>query len=256
MQKISLYDFLTIKIVEEEGVSLTCDDPSLPTDRSNLVVKAALAFMAKSRVLLGCGLQIALQKNIPVAAGLGGGSSDAGTMLLGLNRLCGDEFNEQELIQMATPLGADVPFFACMSGAAIAEGIGEILEAVPSNPDYGYVLVNPGFDISTKEIFENFSLTSVDDQDILLRPVREDFLSFNIGMLHNDLEPVTCAMRPIISGIKKDLQEAGASGTLMAGSGPTVFGVFEDGLTVEKFNHIYEALSPIYGDKIFIAKAI
>ncbi|MGL1930136.1 MAG: 4-(cytidine 5'-diphospho)-2-C-methyl-D-erythritol kinase [Desulfotalea sp.] len=256
MQKLSLYDELRISIQNNVGVTFSCDDPSLPVDDTNLAVKAALAFMNKSKIAVGCGFKIYLKKRIPVAAGLGGGSSDAGAVLLGLNKICNDEFSEAELIELATPLGADVPFFVCEAKAALAEGIGEILSPVQANERYDYVLVNPNFNVSTKKIFESFSLTRVYDQDILFRPVGNDPGIFNINRLYNDLESVTCEFYPSIEEIKKDLQEAGASGTLMSGSGPTVFGVYENGLTAKEFSRVYEALSPKYGDKIFIAKAI
>ncbi len=123
MQKLQLYDIITLEIIpEERGIELFCSDPNIPADASNLAARAATAYFAVSRKGKGCGVKISLEKHIPVAAGLGGGSSDAGTVLRGLNAVFGQEFSEPELIEIARPLGADVPFFAGGHNAVVAQG--------------------------------------------------------------------------------------------------------------------------------------
>lgn len=257
MQKLSLYDELQISLVSEHSeLRFTCDDKSLPTDESNLVVKAIRAFQEASCRIGELGLNVSLEKNIPVAAGLGGGSSDAGTTLLGLNELCGNEFSEQELIKIATPLGADVPFFATRMSAAYAEGIGEQLYPIESSLKYRFVLVNPGFAVSTKEIFGNLLLTTKSQQSILTRPLREDSFNFTLDYLHNDLEKVTCKVYPQLNVLKEKLKSLGALDAMMSGSGPTVFGVFGQGETEKEFNHIQQVLTAEYGEKIFVVKTI
>ncbi len=257
MQKLSLYDELQISLVDEHtDLIFTCDDKNLPIGESNLVVKAVRAFQRASERIKQLGVTINLNKNIPIAAGLGGGSSDAGTTLLGLNELCGNEFSEQELINMATPLGADVPFFATRMSATYAEGIGEKLYPAESALKYMFVLVNPGFAVSTKKIFQNLLLTTKSQQSILTRPLREDSFKFTLDYLHNDLEKVTCKVYPQLDKLKEKLKSLGALDAMMSGSGPTVFGVFGQGETEKDFNHIYQVLSAEYGKKIFVVKAI
>lgn len=252
MQKLDLYDEITLKITKKTGIHFSCEDKSVPCDSTNLAFKAAQAYFGKSRRIGTSGVDIFLTKKIPVAAGLGGGSSDAGTVLLGLNDMFENEFSEAELIEMAIPLGADVPFFASKMTAVRATGIGERMTAVPPVLDVDFVLVNPGFPVSTKDVFERFDETykAENSQKIEL------FDTSNLHLLCNDLERVTSEMHPEIGRIKKSLQEYGASVTLMAGSGPTVFGVFERGEVAHRFNHICESLARTYGKKIFVVKAI
>ncbi len=160
MQKLDLYDYVTVEVNDSGVVTLTCTDSSLSLDEGNLAVRAGESYLGRSRVLNGAGLGIHLEKNIPVAAGLGGGSSDAGAVLRGLNYLSNGEFSEKELTGMAKPLGADVPFFAVEHNAVLAEGVGEIMYPVDSLTDFWMILINPGFLVSTAEIFRKLSLTT------------------------------------------------------------------------------------------------
>lgn len=252
MQKLDLYDEISLKIIQDSGIHLFCEDENVPCDSTNLAFKAAEAYAHKSKRLGSCGIEVVLRKRIPVAAGLGGGSSDAGTVLLGLNSIFDDEFTEMELIEMATPLGADVPFFATTMTAVRATGIGEKMTAVPVIKDVDFILVNPGFPVSTKDVFERFGETLTTASFTKANSLED----VNLSKLCNDLEGVTLNMHPEIGRIKKSLQEYGASVTLMAGSGPTVFGVFERGEVAHNFEHICESLAREYGKKIFVAKAI
>ena len=256
MQKISLYDDIDLTLTGETGIHFSCNDSSLPNDGTNLVVRAAETYKKASNRLQGIGINLSLHKNIPIAAGLGGGSSDAGTVLLGLNELCGDEFSEEELLEMATPLGADVPFFASNKNSVQAEGIGEILYPVESASEFVFILVNPGFSVSTKEIFTKFSLTTRKKRSMLTRPTSERKQQLLIKDMHNDLEKVTCLVYPQLHELKERLISLGAVYAMMSGSGPTCFGLFEDGISVKRCNCIREILSSEYGSKIFVAKAI
>jgi 4-diphosphocytidyl-2-C-methyl-D-erythritol kinase len=203
------------------GLEFACDDPGLR--RGNLVEKAALAYFAA----LGrpAAARLELRKHIPVAAGLGGGSSDAAAALLGLNAIHGGALPPEELLRLARGLGADVAF--CLGGVtAMATGVGDRLTPWPDFPLLNYVLVNPGFAISTVWVYNQLDLTWT-------KPLG----GFNISRLSsrlrswediliNDLEEVSVGAYPLLVGIKQALLEAGARFALMSGSGPTVFGVF------------------------------
>lgn len=226
MQKISLYDEITLRFSDLPGITLSCSGITVPTNKGNLLWQAAELF--QKRCGFGCyrGLSIHLQKNIPVAAGLGGGSSDAGTLLQGLNNYLKAGLAEGELIELAKKLGADVPFFVSDSSSVLATGIGEQLVPVKPLSNCFFLLVNPGVAVSTKEIFTNFALTIIDKNSMVtgfqtLQP--EDL---HMSALTNDLEKTSISLYPVIAEIKKDLGVLGADAVLMSGSGPTVFGVF------------------------------
>lgn len=255
MQKIALYDNIEMSLTKEVGISCSCSDTSLPVDRRNLAVRAVETYLKHSKRLKNVGVRLVIEKNIPIAAGLGGGSSDAGTVLRGLNELCRDEFTEQQLIEMATPIGADVPFFASKMDSVQAEGIGEILYPVESTSEFVFVVVNPGFAVSTKEIFENLSLTSKSQKSILTRPLRERQMHLPVADMHNDLEEVTCRMYPQLQDLIEKLKSLGAVVAMMSGSGPTVFGLFGGREDQGKYSYIRDELSHEYGRKIFVVKA-
>lgn len=222
MQPLSLADELCLSD-QASGLVFSCDDPSIQED--NLVTKAALAYFqalgAKPRARLH------LKKRLPVAAGLGGGSSDAASTLLGLNALHGGALPPATLAQLAAGLGADVAFFlaGCTS---FCLGKGELVRPWPEFPLLDYVLVNPGFAVSTAWVFREFDLTwtkAKPGHRINRSPSRSLPAS---QMLVNDLEAVTLAAHPVLARIKEELLELGAWGALMSGSGPTVFGVFAE----------------------------
>ena len=159
MQKLDLADEITLVSRQQPGISLSCSAAGVPEDESNLAWKAAAAFFNEIFPDGKYGVDIHLTKNIPVAAGLGGGSSDAGTTLKGLNSLFQAGLSEQKLIEMARPLGADVPFFASNHNAVLATGVGEKMVGVDSLKDCRVILVNPGFSVSTRWAYENYTLT-------------------------------------------------------------------------------------------------
>lgn len=228
MQKVALYDELELSLIEEPGISLSCPGADLPQEEGNIAVRAAQIFLkhvSKEKQ----GLRIVLRKRIPIAAGLGGGSSDAAAVLQGLNQLVAADCPVQELAALAMRLGADVPFFVYDYPAAQATGIGEKLQAAAPLHGFKVLLVNPGIAVSTKEAYQTFSQIS---ERIALTEAAAPFTLSNPFSqvlpldLFNDLETVTAARHSVISSLKRRLLAAGASGALMSGSGSTVFGLF------------------------------
>ncbi len=250
MQKIDLCDHLFFQLTTDSNVTFSCTDTTLSND-NNLVVRAATLFLAQSQRLSGTGVRIELQKNIPVAAGLGGGSSDAGATLQALNWVAQQEYSQKDLIQMATHLGADVPFFTIPDSAVLAEGIGEKMQPVDITDNFEYILVNPGFSVSTAEIFQNFVLTSASKKSKLARLQQR---CFSLDMMSNDLEEVTVRLHPEIKDIKQSLLDVGAAKVLMSGSGPTVFGLFDTTDSTQK-SSITGLLKRKYGKRVFWSKA-
>lgn len=256
MQKIDIYDVLELELHSCNQIVFSTDDTSLPTDETNLAVRAAIAFFQASKKKKTRGVKIKLRKKIPVAAGLGGGSSNAGAVLRGLNDLFDREFSEKQLIDLARPLGADVPFFVVEHDAVFASGIGDIMHQVDSVRNCSFVLVNPGFFVSTAWVFQNLTLTSLSKNSKLSCFQKHKAESTSLQDLHNDLEEVTSAKHPEIEKIKSSLLLAGASNVLMSGSGPTVFGIFQDNETVASdLNRIVGELRQEYGEKVFISRA-
>lgn len=223
MQPLSLADELTVELTAE-GLRMRCSDSSLNTD-DNLVLRAARAYFAA----LGRpgGADFYLAKNIPVAAGLGGGSSDAAAALVALNALHGGALPPERLVELAAGLGADVPFF--LAGAtALCSGIGDKVEPLPDFPALEYVLVNPGFAVSTAWVYSQFDLnwTNLTNFNKMCSPSCIGHALCDI--LVNDLEYVTVREFPQLEEVKQALMDHGATAALMSGSGPTVFGVFPD----------------------------
>ena len=253
MQKIDLFDILHLSR-QGESISLSCPGTTLPEDKGNLVYRAAQAFFSAAE--LKAGVKIILEKNIPIAAGLGGGSSDAAAVVIGLNTLFETSLSREQLIDIARPLGADVPFFVQECSAAIATGIGERIQQVEPLKGFLIVLVNPGFEVSTKWVYENFPLTSSSNPYILARGKNVSEKNHAAAPvlyeeLGNDLEVVTINNYSEIGNIKKELKKAGAVTSLMSGSGPTVFGLF---LSEEGARRSCMQLSRKYGGNVFLTR--
>jgi 4-diphosphocytidyl-2-C-methyl-D-erythritol kinase len=222
LQKISLHDTLHFALKKEEGISITTDHPSLSVGKSNLVYKATQSFIRRSEYKGG--VRIRIKKRIPLGAGLGGGSSNAATALKALNQLVETDLPRQELMKMGMEIGADVPFFLS-DGPAFASGIGERLRRIDL-PALWYILIYPNFEVSTRWAYENFVLTKRQFHfkfHKFLKTSREVS-----GLLRNDLEEVVSKKYPQIALMKEMLSSAGALGTSMTGSGPTVFGIFAE----------------------------
>jgi 4-diphosphocytidyl-2-C-methyl-D-erythritol kinase len=221
---VSLYDTIQLRF-GGKGIEIESAHPHVPLDETNIAYKAADLFY-KNLGVQG-GLKISIEKSIPVAAGLGGGSSNAASVLDGLNHFHGHPFSRERLMSMGLRLGADVPFFL-FETPALASGIGERLEAYSDLPTYDVVLVNPGFAVSTAEVFRNLNLGLTKCKKKLKKPSFRETGYIVSRHLCNDLEAVTASRYPVIRSIKKQLLEQGALGALMSGSGPTVFGLFSD----------------------------
>ncbi|MDH4161748.1 MAG: 4-(cytidine 5'-diphospho)-2-C-methyl-D-erythritol kinase [Nitrospirota bacterium] len=221
MQAVGLYDRVSVREAQG-GISVTCDAAGVPVGEGNIAYRAARAVLDRSRP--GMGLSITINKNIPVAAGLGGGSSDAAAVLVACNVLTGGLLSRAQLAEIGTGLGMDVPFFL-HGPTAIARGRGEVLETLPPPPLFWVLLVNPGFETSTAWVYKNLNLRLTKKVDC------NKIARLKVGQLaqslHNDLETVTAPAHPVIGEMEQALRDAGALGARMSGSGPTVFGIFE-----------------------------
>ena len=229
MQKITLYDELIFS-PRPKGIVLKCPDSDLPTSEDNLVFRAAQFIFAYADY--PSGVEITLTKKIPLAAGLGGGSSDAATTLIALNKICSLNLKKNELMKLGAKIGADVPFFI-FGNNALASGIGDKLKALQNLPKINLVLIKPRFELSTKMVYKNLNLRLTRGKNNYSIP---RFLKMGdiIRELHNDLESVSLKMHPELNDLKQMLLRHGALGALMSGSGPTVFGIFRDGKEAKK----------------------
>ena len=228
MQTVGLYDLLTMKKIKDDKIQMTCNLTFLPTDERNLVYKAAKMLMDEFHVEEG--LNMKLEKFIPVAAGMAGGSSDAAAAFVGVNRLFELGLSEEELMKRAVKVGADVPY-CIMRGTALAEGIGEKLTRLPRVP-HCYVLVGkPGVNVSTKTAYENLKLDDPavvhPDIDGMVTAVQNGDLDGMISRMGNVFEPGIIGKYPVIQEIKDLMESNGARKAMMSGSGPTVFGIFD-----------------------------
>jgi len=234
MQTICLYDQIEMERTKEAGVSMQANVPFLPVDRRNLAVQAADILLKAFDIPEG--VAIKLNKRIPVAAGLAGGSSNAAAVLVGMNHLFSLGLSEQKLMEYGLQLGADVPY-CIMRGTALAEGIGEILTPLPEIP-YCHILIGkPPVSVSTKYVYEHFDMAGDvlhPDVDGMIRAINDRSLEGIVCRLENVLEQVTVPEYPVIEEIRRLMLQYGAAGARMSGSGPTVFGIFEDRNTAEK----------------------
>lgn len=221
MQGINLYDEMIFSPVDH-GITVSCPGSTLPENENNIVYRAADALL--SRLSYSPGIHITIKKRIPVAAGLGGGSSNAATTLLTINDMLGFHYTTEDLMKIGTKLGADVPFFIFRK-TAWAFGIGDQLQAAENIPPLWFVLINPGFEISTKMVYDNLNLRLTKQAVKYTCP---KFYSVDdlINGLRNDLEKVTLVLHPILQHLKNLLLQNGALGAIMSGSGPTVAGLF------------------------------
>lgn len=229
MQTIHLYDELELKKIAKPEIQMQTNLPYLPVDEHNLAYKAAK--LLKEEYHLPGGLFIRLQKKIPVAAGMAGGSSDAAAVLWGVNQLYHLGLSKKELMERGVRLGADVPY-CIQRGTALAEGIGEKLKALPPMPKCYLLIAKPGVSVSTKFVYENLHANDLKEEqhpniDAMIRTIQKKDLALLTSYMGNVLELVTIPAYPVIEEIKRCMLEAGALGAMMSGSGPTVFGIFE-----------------------------
>lgn len=252
MQTLDLHDTITIKKMHKDSIEVRTNLPYLPVDHRNLAFKAALLF--KEAMHIGDGLQLNIHKRIPVAAGLGGGSADAAAVLEGLDRMYQTGISLQDMINLGVRLGADVPF-CIMKGTALAEGIGEVLTPVKQMPDCYILLIKPNLIVSTKHVYQSLRLehdTPHPDIDRMLHAINSHSLADMAACMGNVLESVTVRDHPVIQEIKDKLILSGSMASLMSGSGPSVFGLFD---SKEAADEAYEYLSKCkYCQQIFLAR--
>ena len=226
MQNIDLYDEIEVE-KQECGIILECNKSYVPVDNRNLAYKAAEIF--KERYDIVDGVKINIEKNIPVSAGLAGGSTDAAAVLKVMNKLFNVNATEEELMELGLKLGADIPY--CIhGGTALCEGIGEIITPIKPFRDKIVVLVKPAFGVSTKEVYKNFNLEKVKQHPKtaeIINAIENDDLNFVASNMKNLLENVTLRKHKILIKIKEEMNACGAINSMMSGSGPTVFGLFE-----------------------------
>ena len=228
MQTIQMYDVLEIRKREEPGISLSVNFPFIPSDERNLVYKAAKLLMDEFDIRQG--VEIQLDKFIPVAAGMAGGSADAAATFVGINRLFKLGLTEQELMERAVKIGADVPY-CIMRGTALAEGIGEKLTRISQIPECYILIGKPAVNVSTKAAYESLKLNEMDahpDIDGMIRDIEQGDLYAMASKMGNVFEKGIIEKYPVIQEIKDVMEEYGAVKAMMSGSGPTVFGIFDD----------------------------
>lgn len=228
MQTIYLYDNVTLTKTEEAGIKLKTNLSFLPVDDRNIAYKAAKMLIEEFNIEEG--VEIVLEKRIPVAAGMAGGSSNAAAVLVGMNRLFRLGLSEQELKERGVKLGADVPY-CIMRGTVLAEGIGEILTPLAPMPKCFVLVAKPNISVSTKTVYEKLDakeIVSHPDIDGVIAGLEEGDLQKIASSMGNVLENVTITDYPIIEDIKNVMKEEGALNAMMSGSGPTVFGIYDD----------------------------
>lgn len=228
MQTIHLYDRVEIKKTRSPHIHVETNLYYLPVNEDNLVYRAAK--LMKDEFQIKEGVRIVLQKFIPVAAGLAGGSSDAAAVLVGMNRIFNLGLKQSKLMELGLKIGADVPF-CIMRGTALAEGIGEKLTALPPMPKCPVLIAKPAISVSTKAVYEGLKLydgMEHPDIDGVMEGIQQKDLKGVASHMGNILETVTIPMYPVIKDIKKLMMDNGALNAMMSGSGPTVFGLFED----------------------------
>lgn len=234
MQTIHLYDRLDIIRTKEPGIQIQTNLSFLPVNENNLIYKAAKLLMDEFSITDG--VSVKLDKRIPVAAGMAGGSTDAAAMLIGVNRLFSLGLTKRQLMERGVQIGADVPY-CIMRGTALAEGIGEALSPLPPMVKCPVLIAKPSISVSTKFVYQNLKLddtTIHPDIDRLIDDIKAKNLHDIAAHMGNVLETVTIPNYPVIDEIKKHMLSNGAVGAMMSGSGPTVFGLFDDEDTAKK----------------------
>ena len=244
MQAIDLYDEIIVEKIDK-GIKINCNKPYVPTDERNLAYKAAKLFIDKFNI--NSGVSITIKKNIPVSAGLAGGSTDCAAVLKLMNSIFKTNLTDQELMDLGVKLGADVPY-CIVGGTALCEGIGEKITKIKPFKDKILVLVKPPFGVSTKAVYQDFDLSKVvfhPDIEGLIKNIEKDNLDYVAKNMKNLLENVTLLKYKEIISIKQAMIENGSIGSMMSGSGPTVFAFFDDMVKAQK---CYDVMKKKYKD--------
>ena len=244
MQAIDLYDEIIVEKIDK-GIKINCNKPYVPTDERNLAYKAAKLFIDKFNI--NSGVSITIKKNIPVSAGLAGGSTDCAAVLKLMNDIFNTNLTDQELMDLGVKLGADVPY-CIVGGTALCEGIGEKISKIKPFKDKILVLVKPPFGVSTKAVYQDFDLSKVvfhPNVEGLIKNIEKDNLDYVAKNMKNLLENVTLLKYKEIISIKQAMIENGSIGSMMSGSGPTVFAFFDDMVKAQK---CYDVMKKKYKD--------
>lgn len=241
MQSISLCDDVTLSLNDDGRFALSCNVDGVPADERNLAVKAILAYRERTGVKYGA--DIVIQKRIPMAAGMAGGSADAAAALLGFNELCGEPLSIEELCSLGSTLGADVPF-CIVGGTAYADGKGDVLHDFAKMPDCYIVASCGGEGVSTPYAYKTLDglfggfyderFYKSRDTDALFGAMSEGDISLIARSMYNIFEEPILALRPVAKEIRDIMKNGGALGAMMSGSGPSVFGIFEGRATAER----------------------
>ncbi|NLK94326.1 MAG: 4-(cytidine 5'-diphospho)-2-C-methyl-D-erythritol kinase [Clostridiales bacterium] len=251
MQTIDVYDEVEVKKANE-GINLRCNKKFVPNDERNLAYKAAKLMMEKYKI--NGGVYINIKKNIPVSAGLAGGSTDGAAVLRIMNNLFNINATNQELRELGLKLGADVPF--CIEGGtALCEGIGEKITQLKPFKNHILVLVKPAFAVSTKEVYKKYDISKVRKHPKtfdLIKAIEKNDFYYVAKNMKNLLENVTLKEYEILINIKEQIKEFGAINSMMSGSGPSVYGFFDDML---KAKECYDEMKKVYRD-VFITRTI
>ena len=228
MQMLRLYDQIDIEKTQESGIFVRSNLSFLPTDERNIAYKAAKVMI--DQFGLEQGVIVRIEKHIPVAAGMAGGSTDCAAVLYGMNKIFGLRLNQKKLRELGVKLGADVPY-CLMRQTALSEGIGEILTPISPLQDCPILIAKPSVSVSTRHVYEHLKLdeqTMHPDIDGIVTALADGDLYGVTDRMANVLETVTVPEHPVIDEIKKQMMASGAVNALMSGSGPTVFGIFDD----------------------------
>lgn len=251
MQNIDLYDEIFIE-KQKKDITISCNKSYVPTDSRNLAYKAASLF--KETYNIENGVHIDIIKNIPVSAGLAGGSTDAAAVLKLMNKIFKVNASNEELMELGLKLGADIPY--CINGGtALCEGIGEKITSLPPFKNKILVLVKPSFGVSTKEVYKSFDLDKVrvhPKTENLIEAMEQDNLYYVANNMKNLLENVTLRKHNILIKIKEDMNKYGAVGSMMSGSGPSVFAFFDDMLKAQR---CYEKMKENHRE-VFLTRTI
>ena len=234
MQTVDLYDVIEIENSNDSNISISCNKHYVPTDERNLAYKAAVLF--RDEFNIKDGVKINIKKNIPVAAGMAGGSTNAAAVLVIMNRLFNVNASLEVLKEIGLKIGADVPY--CIEGGtALCEGIGEIITPLKPFENKILVVLKPNFGVSTKEVYTNLDINKIRKHvniEGLIQAMENDDLDYVSKNMKNVLENVTLKKHTILKNIKEDMRKSGALGAMMSGSGPTVFAFFDDMLTAQR----------------------
>lgn len=254
MQTVDLYDEIEVRKGITNNIEITCNKSYVPSDERNLAYKAAKLFMNEFNITDGVNIHI--NKNIPVSAGMAGGSTDAAMVLTLMNEVFGIKADSEELKRIGLKIGADVPY--CIDGGTVlCEGIGERLTPLKKFDNKILVIVKPNFGVSTKEVYKNLDLKKIYkhvDIEGLINAIELDNLQYVCNNMKNVLENVTLRKHKVLKDIKSSMLSNGALGSMMSGSGPTVFGFFDDMLTAQQ---CYEVMKSKYKyNDIYITRTI